>query len=180
MKAEDARTAAKVVAAGKREQIRQSLATFQDVGRELTVAVKKTDGDMTAAQLEAAIKAVAMKADEDLKAAAAEEKKAIEAATATEQRSLKAQWTEDEKVKIREKAETGRKTAKAAADLARDVAKRKGERQGGRPQASPRRQGHLRPLGARGARQWPRHEGEGHHRRRLPHRARSDSNTWTG
>jgi uncharacterized membrane protein YphA (DoxX/SURF4 family) len=127
-KADDERDKARTLADGRRGQIRERLAAFQDVGRELVAAIKaKSDGEMPARQLEAALAAVSAKAEDDQKAATAAEKKAIEEATATEQRTLKGQWTEAEKGTIRAKAEADRKRAKEIAELSREVARRKGE-----------------------------------------------------
>ncbi|MBN9123078.1 MAG: hypothetical protein J0I06_28720 [Planctomycetes bacterium] len=124
--AEDERRKAHTAAAGRREQIRERLAGFEALGAELIAAVKgRPEGDALAKQLEAALKGLADRSNEDLKAVEATEQKALAEADAAEKRALAGQWTDAEKKKIQTKAETDRKLAKERAELNRQAARKK-------------------------------------------------------
>ena len=126
--ADETRRNAKSVAEGRREQIRERLASYNKLGQDLSAAVKaQPNGAMLTGPLEEAFKALKAQAETDLKAIAATEKKATDEATAAEQKALNAQWTDDDKAKIRAKAETDRKKAKDKAVTDRQEAKKKAD-----------------------------------------------------
>jgi uncharacterized membrane protein YphA (DoxX/SURF4 family) len=127
-KADADRSKAQNLADGKREQLREQIALYQKIGKDLTTAIKaEPDSGMLVGQLEAVLKANRAKAEKDIETASAAEKKALDEATATEFRALKGAWTDAEKTKIKEKAEEDRKKAKEKADKAREAANKAGE-----------------------------------------------------
>ena len=126
--ADGERRKARTAADGKREQIRERLATYEKTGAELIGAVKpQENGAMLVTQLEAVLKTLKGRAEEELKAVSAAEQKALADADATEQRALSAQWIDPEKVKIVVKAEADRKQAKEKAEASRQAARKKSE-----------------------------------------------------
>jgi uncharacterized membrane protein YphA (DoxX/SURF4 family) len=124
--AADALRKARNVADARRDLIRERIATYDKIGAELIGAVKPTEnGPRIIAQVEALVKTLKARAEEELKAVPATEKKAIEEADALEQRALTGQLTDAEKAKVQAKAETDRKAAKEKAEKSREVARKK-------------------------------------------------------
>jgi uncharacterized membrane protein YphA (DoxX/SURF4 family) len=126
--ADEVRKKARAEADRRRADILERQTCYEKLGPDLLKAVKtQPDSEMVAGALEAALKGLKAQADTDLKAISAAEKKALDDAALTEQKFLKAEWTDDDKAKIRTKAEADRKKAKEKADKDRQEAKKKAD-----------------------------------------------------
>jgi uncharacterized membrane protein YphA (DoxX/SURF4 family) len=125
---DEERNKARNLAEGRRQQILERIAIYQQIGQDLITAVKtQPNGGMLTGPLEAVLKTMKAKAEDELKAVSATEQKAVNDARATELKSLKGDWTEADKARIRSEAEATRKKAKEKADKDREAGRQKSD-----------------------------------------------------